>query len=77
MPVKDILISVSKPRAKYLETKPLHRLQRVISNNPDSVTFKLKLIPNKELVAKLLSLGKDLLSVEPEFVNAMVKEQRG
>jgi predicted DNA-binding transcriptional regulator YafY len=60
-----ILLAVSKPRAYYLKSKPIHPLQKVESENDHEVVFSYNLFINRELIAELLHYLEDLRILEP------------
>lgn len=60
-------------QAKYIETLPLHWSQEKIKENDDEVIFEYYLLPNYELIQKILSYGNQVRVVQPKF---LVKEIR-
>ena len=80
----DSLIGVSKPAngtevvsfrttpslRKYLETKPLHKTQRLI--NEEENIFQLQVGVNFELKSKLLSFGSELTVLEPQSLKLSI-----
>lgn len=73
--IQDVHIKLSKSRAPYLETKPLHPSQTVLERLPNGeVVFALRLLKNNELVTKLLSYGADLEVLQPLSLREEMKE---
>lgn len=65
---ETVIIRAERSQANYILTKPLHHSQRTLAadTNDGSITFRLEVIINYELVARLLSLGPDILVVSPK-----------
>ena len=64
--LEEIIIRISRYRAEYLKTKPIHESQKILAENDDFIRFSFKLKLNKELTALLLEFGKDLIIEKPE-----------
>ena len=58
---QTIEFKLKKPRGYYVETKPIHPSQKKVNENENEMTFKIKVIPNKELDSVLASFGEDLI----------------
>lgn len=86
----DDIIGVSKPRdaqseevqllftpeqSPYIQTKPLHLTQKHKEQKDGSLLVKLDVIPNYELVMKILSFGEKVKVLAPETLVIMVKER--
>lgn len=65
---------IKKPRAFYVETKPFHNTQTIISDDEKSLTFEINVIINRELEAKLMGYGNDILILEPKNLQTTIKE---
>ncbi len=63
--------------ARYLETRPIHPSQRLVSQTNDRYVFALRLILNPELVNELIRFGGDLKVLEPESLRAMLTARLG
>ncbi|MBK9639522.1 MAG: WYL domain-containing protein [Bacteroidetes bacterium] len=73
----DLHFQLSKPRAQYVKSKPLHDSQVVLKDSKSSITFMISVIPNNELMSMLLSYGNDLKVIKPiEYKNAMREAHR-
>lgn len=62
--IREVVLKFSEHRFPYIKAKPIHGSQRVIDSIERLVS--LKLIPNKELEAILLSFGADVEVIIPE-----------
>jgi predicted DNA-binding transcriptional regulator YafY len=71
--VETVVLKVSRERANYLITKPVHRSQKVIEENEKYVWFEFKLKPNNELNALILSFGKDMVVEKPASLAREIK----
>ena len=69
--VEHIVMRVAPDRYPYIKNKPLHPSQ----HNYDKVfQVSIDVIPNKELIALLLSFGSQLEVLEPQSVRETMKE---
>lgn len=74
---KKVQIKVDNGLYPYIETKPLHGTQRVISREEDGVIIQIKVILNKELRQLLLSFGSGITVLEPiELKDVIIKESK-
>jgi predicted DNA-binding transcriptional regulator YafY len=71
--VLPIKLRFSKKRLQYVLTKPIHKSQRCV--DPDSGIVTLRLIPNRELEALLLSFGPDVEVLEPLKLRNQIMEK--
>ncbi len=73
----DIEFETSPLVSFYFETKPLHVSQQLLRRDDSVARFRVRLIPNPELVSEFLRFGQDLRVTAPEAVVAMVAERMG
>lgn len=66
MPLETWQLRVWLPRAYYLETKPLHNSQKIISKTDTYWDFQYQLQWNRELDSAILQLGADVEVLTPE-----------
>lgn len=71
--VLPIKLRFSQKRLQYVLTKPIHKSQRCV--DPDSGIVTLRLIPNRELEALLLSFGPDVEVLEPLKLRNQIMEK--
>ena len=75
IPKDEDLVSVqlkfSEPRFPYITSKPIHWSQKVI--NAENRIIEIDVIPNKELIALLLSYGNDVEVIAPESIRDNIK----
>jgi predicted DNA-binding transcriptional regulator YafY len=71
-PVEDIILSFSLNQAEYLKTQYLHSSQEILKEDNKEVIIKLRLVPNYELVSKILSYGKEVKVLAPESLRKQV-----
>ena len=62
----QIVLRLTKERANYLLTKPIHYSQKTIKQSNEFVWFSFKLKSNPELIALILSYGKDIVVESPK-----------
>lgn len=64
---------IKKPRAFYIETKPFHHTQTIINDDEKFLTFEIDVIINRELEAKLMEYGSDILILEPKILQTTIR----
>jgi predicted DNA-binding transcriptional regulator YafY len=74
-PIMDVKLTYSKPRGYYVMTKPLHHSQKC-TDLGETIEIRLQVRKNPELIAKILSFGKDITNIEPKELADAVREQR-
>jgi hypothetical protein len=76
--VEKVVLQVNQEMAPYIQTKPLHPTQKFRKINEQTYEVEIKVIPNLELSALLLSFGKNLIVKEPlslkEKMIALIRE---
>jgi len=72
-PTQRILLKLSPSIWPYIESKPLHGSQKVVSRNLDGAVIELNLQINFELTALLFSYGEGLKVLEPEELKLKIK----
>lgn len=70
----DIKLWFSESSAPYVKTKPFHSSQKVLSEE-GGLKIEINVIPNGELVGKILSYGDSVRVIEPESLKEKVKEK--
>ncbi len=63
--VQDVQFEAFGACSDYIETKPIHHTQKVVSRTDNSVIFSLRVIPNPELEAELCRWGKHVQLKSP------------
>ncbi len=69
--VVPVQLKFSESRFPYITSKPIHWSQKVI--DAEERIIEIDVIPNKELIALLLSYGSDVEVVAPESVRKYIK----
>lgn len=64
-PIERIELWISKQQLNYIETKPLHRSQRIISKDEEGGIVHFDLIQNYELEQAILALGEHAKVLAP------------
>ncbi|MBQ4376871.1 MAG: WYL domain-containing protein [Bacteroidales bacterium] len=64
---RTIRFWASAEQSKYIETKPIHRSQRLVSRNPDdgSCIFKIEVVINFEMYSVFMSYGSGVRILSP------------
>lgn len=63
---------ISAQRWPYVETKPLHGSQRVVSKDEYGVTIQIEVYLNRELEQLVLSFGKDIKVLLPRILQEKI-----
>ena len=63
--ISTVLIKVANSLYPYIETKPLHGTQRVVSHEDNCTVIQIEVIINRELKQLLLSYGSGLAVLAP------------
>ena len=66
--LEHVVLKVGYPDAEYLETKPLHPSQKVLSRDEQSMTFGLDVVLNYELEMKIGAFLRHGEILEPGFL---------
>lgn len=76
--IEKVKIWCSAQRWPYVETKPLHGSQKVVSQDENGVTIQIEVYINRELEQLILSFGKDVKVLEPiSLKNSVVSQIEG
>jgi predicted DNA-binding transcriptional regulator YafY len=70
---EKVVVKIDNNLWPYLETKPLHGSQKIISRTADYVTLELSVIVNYELISLLFSMGEELTVMEPAYVSEQIR----
>lgn len=69
----NIKISSTPFQANYLKSVPLHQSQNIESENRKEVIFTYQLIPNFELIQKILMMADQVQVLEPKELKNQIK----
>jgi predicted DNA-binding transcriptional regulator YafY len=70
-----IQLHVSSRQYPYIETKPLHGSQKVISRDSSGTVIQIEVVPNYELEQLLLSFGESVQVLSPASFREHMKER--
>jgi predicted DNA-binding transcriptional regulator YafY len=71
----EVRLRFEAKRGNYVKTKPLHPSQKHKEMENGGIEVRIKVIPNKELSALLLSFGPDVEVLEPNELRNEMKER--
>ena len=71
--ISKVQIKVTNNLYPYIETKPLHSTQRVLSREDDYALIQIEVIINRELKHLLLSYGSDIIVISPATLVEEIK----
>jgi len=72
--IEKVIMEVSEEMLPYIKTKPLHPSQKIRKVNDGSNEVEIQVIPNLELIALILSFGKNLTVKAPETLRNRIIE---
>ncbi len=72
-PEEKIVLRFTQKRLQYVLTKPIHKSQ--VCTEPDSGIVSIRLIPNRELEALLLSFGPDVEVISPQALREQIQDK--
>jgi predicted DNA-binding transcriptional regulator YafY len=72
--VEEIVLQATPFLANYLKTRHIHSSQEIIKEDKNGIDIRLKVIPNPELIAEILSHGKELKILSPASLKEKIKE---
>ncbi len=72
--MEKVKLELSPLQAKYLKASPLHPSQYIESETRDAVVFVLELIPNYELIQKILMMSDQVKVLAPASLRFEVKK---
>ena len=70
-----IILEVNKNRWAYIESKPIHGSQKIVSRSPEYTVIELNMLVNKELISLLFSFGADIKILEPVQLSVSIQEK--
>ena len=71
-PLEDILISCSKEDANYLESRPIHCSQKIISDDGNNVTISFRLRITPDFIMEIVSRSWSVKIIKPEYLRKQI-----
>jgi len=71
---ENIILSFTPTQGKYIKTLPLHSSQEILIDNETELRISLNIIPNYELIQKILMHGNTVKVIEPEWLVNEIRE---
>ena len=73
VPTEEIVLRFSPQRFPYVVSKPLHHSQKIISEEPNTISICVK--PTRELTQQIFSFLPDIEVLAPEWYRKEIKEK--
>ncbi len=71
---REIIFSATEEQSKYIETKPLHKSQKLLNRDENGYcTFSINVVLNFELYSVLMSYGDGIKILSPKRVERYMK----
>lgn len=70
---ETIVLRFSKARFPYVISKPIHKSQKIVSNDEHTISIEVK--PTRELEQQILSYGSDVEVLNPESFRRAIEEK--
>lgn len=67
-------LSFDAGQGKYIKTLPLHHTQTILTDNETEFRILIKVVPNYELTQLILSHGKRVEVIKPEWLREEIKD---
>ena len=72
---RNVIIQVNSANAPYVETKPLHRTQRVIERNEKGIVISMRVQLNYELEREILGFGDSMVVLQPRQLRNRMRKK--
>lgn len=72
--VELITLWFAVSKAPYIKTKPFHGSQKIKKDDKDGLIITIEVIPNYELKSQLLSFGKEVKVLSPNWLHEQLLE---
>jgi predicted DNA-binding transcriptional regulator YafY len=72
---EKVELYISKDLYPYIETKPLHGSQKVVSRDEKGVVICIEVILNHELEQLIMSYGESIKVLKPLILESRIKER--
>lgn len=73
-PPQKIILEFSSFQANYIKSLPLHKSQKIISENDNSCLIELYIHPTYDFIMEILSIGKEVKVIEPQSFKNTIKQ---
>lgn len=73
--LQKIMLRFNAKAAPYVESKPLHGSQKIISRSQGDLVISIEVIPNYELESVILSYGERVSVLEPESFKKKIADR--
>lgn len=71
---QKIILEFSSFQASYIKSLPLHKSQKILSENENTCLIELNIHPTYDFVMEILSFGKEVKVVEPQIFKEYIKQ---
>jgi predicted DNA-binding transcriptional regulator YafY len=71
----DIVLRFKHKQGMYVLTQPVHESQELLTHNEEHITFRLHLVPAYEFIAMVLSWGRDVELLEPDWLRTRIADE--
>jgi predicted DNA-binding transcriptional regulator YafY len=72
--LQQVVLRINKMQANYLKTSPIHHSQRILKEVDDTVDFTYQLIPNFELIQRILMQAEHITVVKPKWLKNKIAQ---
>ncbi len=72
---QEVILSFTPQQGRYVKSLPWHHSQKVLIDNEEELRISLFVVPNYELLQKILMNGADVVVMEPEWLRDEIKEK--
>ncbi len=75
IPAQEVTLKVEREQANYFLSLPLHASQRVLEENEDYVTFRLRVCPTYDFIMELMSHGSKVEVLKPASLRQHIADK--
>lgn len=69
-----IVLRYTKERGNYIKTLPLHHSQKILEETDEHTTVEITVVPNCDLIDRILKDGPNVFVVQPQSLASEVRE---
>ena len=73
--IEKVVLSFTNLQGKYIKTLPLHKSQKILIDNDEEFRIELNIIPNYELIQRIMSYGDTVKIINPKWLMLEIKER--
>ncbi len=73
--IEKVVLSFTCLQGKYIKSLPIHKSQKILIDNSEEFRIELNIIPNYELIQKIMFYGDAVKILKPKWLMLDIKER--